>query len=78
MKEEEEAAKYAGERKAQVGTASRSEKIRTYNILQDRITDHRIKENWHNIDKIFLGYLDPIIDALQNATEFSSSDDSDE
>jgi peptide chain release factor 1 len=78
MKEEEEAAKYAGERKAQVGTASRSEKIRTYNILQDRITDHRIKENWHNIDKIFLGYLDPIIDALQNATEFSSGDDSDE
>jgi peptide chain release factor 1 len=76
--EEEEAAKYAGERKSQVGTASRSEKIRTYNILQDRITDHRIKTSWHNIEKIFQGYMDPIIEALQNATDFSGGDDSDE
>lgn len=68
-KEEEEAAKYAGERKAQIGTADRSEKIRTYNILQDRITDHRIKEDWHNIQKIFQGYLDPIVDALEKASE---------
>ncbi|MES2213881.1 MAG: PCRF domain-containing protein [Patescibacteria group bacterium] len=73
-KDEEEAATYAGERKAQIGTADRSEKIRTYNILQDRITDHRIKESWHNIEKIFLGYLDPIIDALANATEFSAGE----
>ncbi|MFZ2769724.1 MAG: peptide chain release factor 1, partial [Minisyncoccia bacterium] len=52
----------------------RSEKIRTYNILQDRITDHRIKESWHNIEKIFLGYLDPIIDALANAKEFGTGE----
>ena len=77
-KDEEEAAKYAGERKAQIGTADRSEKIRTYNILQDRITDHRIKESWHNIEKIFLGYMDPIIDALQNAKEMGTGDESDE
>lgn len=67
MKDEEEAAKYSGERKAQVGTADRSEKIRTYNILQDRITDHRIKEDWHNIEKIMQGYIEPIIEALEKA-----------
>jgi peptide chain release factor 1 len=65
MREEEEAKKFAAERSGQIGTGDRSEKIRTYNILQDRITDHRIKESWHNIEKIFLGYLDPIIDAIE-------------
>lgn len=74
IEEEKEAAKYSGDRKSQIGTADRSEKIRTYNILQDRITDHRVKESWHNIEKIFQGYLDPIIDTLQNATEFTSGE----
>ncbi|MBP6860579.1 MAG: PCRF domain-containing protein [Candidatus Pacebacteria bacterium] len=67
LHEEEEAKKHSAERKAQIGTADRSEKIRTYNFLQDRVTDHRLKESWHNLPKVLAGGLDPMVEALQAA-----------
>lgn len=69
LHEIEEQKKHAAERKELVGTADRSEKIRTYNILQDRITDHRLKESWHNIDSIFAGGLDPVVESFEQKAE---------
>jgi len=63
-----EAAKIGADRKALVGTGDRSEKIRTYNFPDDRITDHRIGKKWHNIEKILEGNFDPIAKALREYT----------
>jgi peptide chain release factor 1 len=67
LQEEEEAEKHAALRKDQVGTGDRSEKIRTYNFLQDRVTDHRLKESWHNLPKLMEGNIGPLIEALRSA-----------
>ncbi|HVB19662.1 MAG TPA: peptide chain release factor-like protein, partial [Candidatus Paceibacterota bacterium] len=67
LHEEEEEKKHAATRKAQIGTGDRSEKIRTYNYLQDRVTDHRLKQTWHNLPKIMAGGIDDIIHALETA-----------
>lgn len=51
-------------RRDQIGTGDRSEKIRTYNYPQNRVTDHRINFSVHNLEQVMLGHLDEIIDAL--------------
>ncbi|HEX6587021.1 MAG TPA: peptide chain release factor 1 [Solirubrobacterales bacterium] len=62
----EQQAKIASERRAQVGTGERSEKIRTYNFPQDRITDHRVKLTASGVDRVLGGELDEFTDALSS------------
>lgn len=59
-----ESEKIHGSRKAQIGWAKRAEKVRTYNFPQDRLTDHRIKKRWHNLEKIMSGRIDEVIKVL--------------
>ncbi|MEJ8305334.1 peptide chain release factor 1 [Saccharibacillus sacchari] len=68
MRQEEEA-KYAGERKSKVGTGDRSERIRTYNFPQSRVTDHRIGLTMHKLDQIMNGDIQEIVSALTIAEQ---------
>lgn len=66
LKEEEEAKKWSAEKKLQVGRGDRSEKIRTYNYLQDRVTDHRIKTSWSGLPRIMEGTdFSKVVEALK-------------
>jgi peptide chain release factor 1 len=62
--QEEAAAREAAERRAQVGTGERAEKIRTYNFPENRVTDHRVKLTVHRLGDVLAGDIDPFVEAL--------------
>lgn len=77
--EEEQARKHAETRKNQIGTGDRSEKIRTYNFPQNRITDHRIKQSWHTVEATLAGTgLEAIVKSLQAEARGDNSEAKDE
>jgi peptide chain release factor 1 len=67
LKEDEEKAKYAAERRSQIGSGDRSERIRTYNFPQNRLTDHRIGFTLHGLPQVMDGAIGPLLDALEKA-----------
>lgn len=69
QKEEEEMKKRGSERKLQIGTGERAEKIRTYNFPQSRITDHRINYSTHNLEGVLAGNLDELTGKLENENQ---------
>ena len=76
LKEEEEAKLWSDEKKLQVGRGSRSEKIRTYNYLQDRVTDHRIKTSWSGLPRIMSGEnFGKIVEALKEGKMGNTADE---
>jgi len=69
FKETQDLEKMGEKRKAQIKQAKRAEKKRLYNFLKDRLTDHRIKKNWHGLEEIMNGRLQPVIESLKEIKE---------
>lgn len=67
--EESDLSSLSAERREQIGWAKRSEKVRTYNYPQNRITDHRIDKSWHNLEVIMDGDLEPIVKAFRKSAK---------
>ena len=69
LKRQEEAEKRADMRLSQIGSSMRAEKIRTYNFPQNRITDHRVKLSWHNLESILNGNIQEMIDDIRDGIQ---------
>jgi len=67
--EESDLSKLSSERREQIASAKRAEKVRTYNYPQNRITDHRIDKSWHNLEVIVNGDLEPIVKAFKKTAQ---------
>ena len=72
--EEADLSALSEERREQIGWAKRSEKIRTYNYPQNRITDHRIEKSWHNLETILDGDMEPIIKAMKQGKKSETTE----
>ena len=75
LKEEEEAKNWSAEKRLQVGRGDRSEKIRTYNFPQDRITDHRVKQSWSSIPRVMAGDFGKIAEAVKEGKVGDAADE---
>lgn len=75
QQEEADLSKLSAERREQIASAKRAEKIRTYNFPQDRITDHRINKSWHDIESIMDGKLDGIIKSFRKSPGGKAAED---
>jgi peptide chain release factor 1 len=64
LEEDRQAAEQSARRRSQVGGGGRSEKVRTYNFKENRVTDHRVKLTLHKLDRVLAGDLDELVDAL--------------
>jgi peptide chain release factor 1 len=75
LEQQKQSETIGSKRREMIKSGDRSDKIRTYNFPQNRVTDHRINKSWHNLDLILSGNIEPIIHQLRDANLGISNDD---